>query len=240
MTDSRDKLDLALSEAYRLARRIPTLPDPSDTDPDDEVLLLVLDGAQHFPQGEVKALRERVESSPFSSERLAVLSEVLTEVHDQHPEPMNRLGTPVESQRDPVRLSFVWARGCLRYLWGTLEPRSLIAVPVATRGEAVTGPREETSFFDFAHHFAGIDVVIQVERVRDDLLDVQLNFDGAAQQLAQLRVTLALKGGSLLDSQPVEHGRTRFAALQPLAHEIQITSARKPLGRVLLDVHAER
>lgn len=242
MTERDDKLDLALREACQLAQQSPELPQPSSTDPDDEVLLRVLDGG--LSRAQTQALRRQVEASAFARERLLTLTEALTEALDGADTAaattvVNRFDEGVLAGRpSPVRLSFVWARGCLRYLWGTLEPRSLVEVPVSTRSGTFRRPQEETSFFDFAHRIDGIDVVIQVERVRDDLLDVQLSFNGDDDRLERLRVTLADRRGSLLDSQPVEAGKTRFAALEPLPHELLITSAQKELGRVRLDVHA--
>jgi hypothetical protein len=240
MKDPQDKLDLALREAYQLAQQLTPLPVPGAADPDDELLLRLLDDAPRLDPGEADQLRAQVDAAPFCRERLATLTEALAELRDAPPadeSPINRLTTAGKSETSPVRISFHWARGCLRYLWGTLEPRSLVAVPVATRGQAATAePQEETSFFDFAHQLDGLDVVIQVERATEDLLDVQLSFDGDAQRLAHLRVTLADEAGTLLDSQPVEQGQTRFAALQPSPHELQITSAQQELGRVRLDI----
>lgn len=239
MTEFYDKLDLALREACQPAQQSPELPQPSGADPSDEILLRLLDGG--LPPAETRGLREQVEASPFSRERLATLIEALSEAETAAAAPtmINRFDERVLADySSPVRLSFVWARGCLRYLWGTLEPRSLVAVPVATRSGTFKRPEEETSFFDFAHRIDDIDMVIQVERVRDDLLDVQLTFDGDDHRLAHLRVTLADHRGSLLDSQPVEQGKTRFAALEPLPHELLITSAQKELGRVRLDIYA--
>ena len=51
-------------------------------------------------------------------------------------------------------------------------------------------------------------------------------------------MTLADHQGSLLASQPVEKGKTRFASLEPMPHELLITSAQRELGRVRLDVHS--
>jgi len=242
MTERDDKLDLALREACRLAQQTPQVPQPRSTDPDDEVLLRLVDGG--LPSAQTQALRQQVEASAFARERLVTLTEALTEALDGADAPakastvVNRFDEGVLADRpSPVRLSFVWARGCLRYLWGTLEPRSLVEVPVATRSGIFKRPQEETSFFDFAHRIDGIDLVIQVERARDDMLDVQLSFDGDDDRLERLRVTLADRRGSLLDSQPLEAGKTRFAALEPLPHELLITSAQRELGRVRLDVH---
>jgi len=237
MTVRDDKLDLALREASKLALLIPALPQPGTAEPDDESLIRLLDGA--VPPAEETTLQAAVEASPFARERLATLREALAEVAAAPPMPsaVNPFDEGVIAERRPVRLSFLWARGSLRYLWGTLEPRSLVAVPVATRSGIFRRPSEESSFFDFAHQLDGIDLVIQVERARDDHLDVQLTFDGDAHRLARLRVTLADRTGSLLDSQPVEQGKTRFAALAPLPHELLITSAQQELGRVRLDVH---
>ncbi len=239
MTERDDILDLALREACKQAQQTPDLPRPNTTDPEDEILLRLLDG--NAGNGEMHVLREQVEASPYARERLATLTAALKEVGDQPAtDPVvNRFDEAVIAKGpSPVRISFVWARGCLRYLWGTLEPRSLEAIPVATRSGTFKRPTEETAFFDFAHRIGDIDVVIQIERVRDDQLDVQLKFDGDNARLGRLRVTLADQQGSLLDSQPVEHGKTRFAALEPLPHELLITSASKELGRVRLDVHA--
>ncbi len=239
MTERDDILDLALREACQLAQQTPERPEPSSTDPDDETLLRLLDGSA--PKAEIGALRRQVEASPYASERLVTLTAALEDVGDlpSTDHAVNRFDESViASCPPPVRLSFVWARGCLRYLWGTLEPRSLVAIPVATRSGSFKRPTEETAFFDFAHRIGDIDVIIQIERVRDDQLDVQLSFDGDDERLGRLRVTLADREGSLLDSQPVEQGKTRFASLEPLPHELLITSAQKELGRVRLDVHA--
>jgi len=239
MTERDDILDLALREACLLAQQRPDLPHPSGADPEDEVLLRLLDGG--LPSAEIQALSQQVQASPYSRERLVTLTEALNDA-DAAPTTasvVNRfddkaLAAPTSS----ARLSFVWAQGCLRYLGGTLEPRSLVAVPVATRSGTFRRAEEETSFFDFAHRIGDIDVVIQVERVRDDLLDVQLTFDGDHARLERLRVTLSDRQGSLLDSQPVERGKTRFASLEPTPHDLLITSAKRELGRVRLDVHA--
>ena len=238
MTERDDILDLALREACQLAQESPKLPQPSGADPEDEVLLRLLDGG--LPSAEAQTLSQQVQASPYAHERLVTLTEAL---HDADAAPaetsvVNRFDDKVISPpASAARLSFVWAQGCLRYLWGTLEPRSLVAVPVATRSGTFRRPEEETSFFDFAHRIGDIDVVIQIERGRDNLLDVQLSFDGDNAQLERLRVTLADRKGSLLDSQPVEKGKTRFASLDPSPHELLITSAQKELGRVRLDVH---
>lgn len=243
MTERDDKLDLALREACQLAQQIPELPQPSQADPDDEALLRLLDNG--LPSAEANLLREQVEASAYARERLATLTEALAEARPEagraadSASAVNRFDESVIAERpSPVRLSFLWAQGALRYLWGTLEPRSLEAVPVPTRSGTFKRPTEETTFFDFAHCVDGIDVVIQIERVRDDLLDVQLSFTGDDDRLGRLRVTLADGQGGLLDSQPVEHGKTRFAALEPLPHELLISSAQQELGRVRLDVHA--
>lgn len=238
MTQRDDILDQALREACLLAHQGPDLPQPSGADPDDDVILRLLDGG--LPQSESQALHERVRASAYSRERLATLTEALEEAGAKTaPTNVNRYDkTVLGTSPSPVRLSFVWAQDCLRYLWGTLEPRSLVAVPVATRSTTSKRQEEETSFFDFAHHIDGINVVIQIERGTDNLLDVQLSFDGDRDQLKRLRVTLADCQGGLLDSQPVEKGKTRFAALEPQPHELLISSAQKELGRVRLDVHA--
>ncbi len=237
MTQRYDILDLELREACLLAMQSPDLPQPSGTDPDDDLLLRLLDGG--LPQSESQDLRKQVGASAYSRERLATLTEALAEADTaKAATKVNRFDQRVLAESpSPVRLSFVWAQDCLRYLWGTLEPRSLIAVPVATRSGTAKRSEEETSFFDFAHHIDGIDVVIQIERARDNLLDVQLSFDGDTDRLKRLRVTLADSRGGLLDSQPVEKGKTRFAALEPLPHELLISSAQKELGRVRLDVY---
>jgi hypothetical protein len=239
MTEREDKLDLALRESCQRVQQLPEIPQQSSADPDDEVLLRLLDGG--LPSAQTLAVRAQVEASPYARERLVTLSEALAEAETAAaaPIPINRFDeTVIADSPSPVRLSFMWARGCLRYLWGTLEPRSLVAVPVPTRSGVFKRHEEETTFFDFAHRIDGIEVVIQIERVRDDLLDVQLSFSGDDDRLDRLRVTLADRRGSLLDSQPVEGGKTRFAALEPLPHELLITSAQKELGRVRLDVHA--
>jgi len=238
MTQREDKIDLALREACELALRSPELPLPSGADPEDEVLLRLLDGG--LPSAEARALSQQVEASPYARERLMTLTEALGDADARAP---TSVVNPFDDRvlagaSSPARLSFLWARGSLRYLWGTLEPHSLVAVPVATRSGTFRRPQEETSFFDFAHRIDNIDVVIQIERGRDDRLDVQLTFNGDQARLERLRVTLADRRGSLLDSQPVEKGRTRFAALEPHPHELLITSAQRELGRVRLDVHA--
>jgi len=238
MTQQDDILDQALREACRLTHESPHLPQPSDADPDDELLLQLLDGG--LPQSETQVLREQVGASAYSSERLATLTEALEETGmAAATSNVNRFDERVLADGpSPIRLSFVWAKDCLRYLWGTLEPRSLVAVPVATRSGTTGQSTEETSFFDFAHHLDDFDLVIQIERARDNRLDVQLSFDGDGDRLKRLRVTLADARGSLLDSQPVEKGKTRFASLEPMPHELLISSAQKELGRVRLDVHA--
>jgi anti-sigma factor RsiW len=227
MSDVRDQMDLALVEAWSLVRREPTPPQPGPDEPDDEALLRYLDG--NLPSREREQLRQTLERSAWCRERLAILREALHDGHD------GDLSSAPPRAAAPARISFVWARDGLRYLWGNLAPRTLVAVPVATRGSVPDG-LEETAFFDFAHRFAGLDVVIQVERVPDDRLDVQLLFQGTPDQLSHLRVNLANREGSLLDSQPVERGGARFAALTPTPHRISISAAQQELGSILLDV----
>lgn len=227
MNDERDKLDVALAEAASLSQRIPDLPQGPGTPEDDVALLRYLDALDADVE-EREALRQQVHATNGGRERLAILREALAEVDG--PEP------PTPSEPGHVRLAFAWARDGLRYLWGSVEPRSLAAIPVATRGTVPDGLQEETAFFDFAHRFGEVDVVIQVERVPDDRLDLQLSFVGG-QPDVHLRVNLSDRAGGLLDSQPVERGTARFAGLPPNTHSIVISSAQTELGRVLLDIH---
>jgi len=229
MNDERDKLDVALAEAVRLAQQLPDLPQASGDPGGDEALLRYLDD-HRITAEERESLRKEVHATAWGRERLQTLREGLADVEQAEP--------PKSEAAAPVRLAFTWARDGLRYLWSTVEPRSLVAVPVATRGTLPDGVPEETAFFDFAHRFGDVDVVIQVERVPDDRMDVQLCFQGQPAEVAHLRVNLADRSGSLLDSQPVEKGSARFAALPPATHCISITCAQQELGRVLLDVHA--
>ncbi len=228
MNDERDKLDVALVEAVSLAQRIPDLPQGPGTPEDDDALLRYLDSDVDLEERET--LRQQVHQSAGGRASLAILREALTEAEAEEPSP--------DASPNQIRLAFTWARDGLRYLWGSLEPRSLVAVPVATRGSVPDGLREETAFFDFAHRFGEVEVVIQVERVRDDRLDLQLSFGGQGSGTAPLRVNLADQAGGLLDSQPVEHGTARFAGLSPEAHSLTISSARTEVGRVLLDIHS--
>ncbi len=231
MTERDDMLDLALREACLLNQRAPELPEPQPGDPEDEALLLVLEGSAS--ETELAPMREAVERSCWARERLASLREAMEESLSPS-EQLHRTQDPPSQPR--LRISFAWARGCLQYLWGTLEPRTVAAVPVATRSGIFRRPTEETSFFDFAHLLGDIQMVIQVERANEDRLDVQLTFNGERDRIRRLRVTLANREGTLLDSQPVEHGRTRFTALEPLPHDLLITTAQRELGRVRLDV----
>ena len=147
MTDRDDILDLAIREACLLAQQSPELPQPSGADPEDDVLLRLLDGGQ--PSAETQTLSQQVKDSPYARERLVTLTEALSDADATPPVPsvVNRFNDKAITAQSPARLSFVWARGCLRYLWGTLEPRSLEAVPVATRSGTFKRPQEETSFF---------------------------------------------------------------------------------------------
>jgi hypothetical protein len=276
MKDVRDNLDVALAEAVCLAWPIPEGPaEPADIDAEDTRLLRLLDG-DDLPPDEREQLRQRVQASAWSRQRLAILREALAEVARAEAEQARTGVEPAHAEAElawagaepaeaaqgarapgvaqaagPLRLAFAWAADGLRYLWGTLEPRSLVAVPVATRGVAcdpVPGRKapppqvaqantvEETTFFDFAHRFGEMDVVIQVERIPDERLDVQLSFDRRQAREAHLRVDLVDRGGRLLDSQPVEQGTARFASLAPQPHHICISTPASELGRVQLDI----
>lgn len=225
MRDERDHLDVALASAASRAQRLPSLPWPGEAEPEDEALLRYLDRAVSGPERE--ALRQRLHQSAFCRERLETLREALAE-WDAAPE-------GVTAPERSLRISFLWARDGLRFLFGSLTPRSLVAVPVPTRGSVPDGA-EELAFFDFAHRFGDVDVEIQVERVPGDRFDLQLQFRGERARLGQLRVSLSDRQGALLDSQPVEGGVARFSALLPASHRIAITAAKQELGHLVLDV----
>jgi hypothetical protein len=228
--DLRDPLDSDLVQAFALADRQPTLPWPEAGDPSDDDLLRLLEGTNLAP-AERQALAARVASSPWCTERLASLREALAEVPDAERPPV-----PEADCARSVKLVFSWARGRLSYLCGSLEPAGFAAVPVTVRGR-IPVASEESTYFDFAHRFAEVDVAIQVERAPEDRLDVQLAFRGEEPTLARLRVTLEDARGALLDSQPVEDGHARFVSLGTASHRLTIASAGHEIGRIALDVH---
>jgi hypothetical protein len=233
MNDRRDQLDADVRLAVTLTGGLADVPGPRPGDPDDETLLRLVDG--NLPRDERRRLERLVDASPHARDRLLALREALAEAGERVPARPDL--DPLAAAGRVARIAFGWAEERLSFLWGTLEPRQLVAAPVPTRGQA-TRPTEETAFFDFSHRFEGVDVVIQVERLPSDRLDVQLLFESADVDLSRLRVTLSDDHGGLLDSQPVEQGRTRFASLAPRGHQLRISAAQQELGRVLLDVRS--
>lgn len=227
MTETRDTLDGLLAEAVPLALGRPCLPRPGADEPEDEAILRYLDA--ELPPREQEALRQRLACSSFASERLAVLRESLAEAErGETPSP------PAVGQ--PLRLSFLLAADGLRYLCGSLAPKSLVPVPVATRGKSL-GTTEESSFFDFEHRFGDLEVQILLERVPGNRLDLQLQLLGERSPRTPLRVSLSDRDGAVLDSQPVERGMARFCGMPPACHRISITDPQRELGQILLDVH---
>ncbi len=266
MNDEIDKLDVALTEALRLAWPIPEPPtDPAEAAAEDERLLLLLEEETLEPRPR-EQLRQQVQGTAWGRQRLAILREALadaetdTETDTAAATETACAATLAEAAPRAVRLAFAWAADGLRYLWGSLEPGSLVATPVPTRGAALdassrppasppagatpagatpagaTPAVEETTYFDFTHRFGDVELVLQIERVPDDRLDVQLSFDRAQTRGVHLRVDLADEGGRLLDSQPVERGTARFASLPPCPHHIRVSTAQQELGRVRLDI----
>ena len=65
MPEREDILDLALREAVGKKPQTPALPRPGADEPDDELLLQVLDAGASSQQ------RARVEASPYARARLA-------------------------------------------------------------------------------------------------------------------------------------------------------------------------
>lgn len=227
MTALRDNLDVLLAEAVRLAPRRPPL--PGEQEPPDELLLRLLDA--DMPPREREEARQRISRSAYASERLAVLMESLAETDGEE-------AAPRPAPDRSLRLSFLLAADRLHFLFGSLLPRSLVTMPVATRGSAPDAT-EESSFFDFVHRFEDLEAQIFVERVSGGRLDLQLQFQfqGEAARARSLRVSLSDRNGALLDSQPVERGMVRFASLPPSSHLISITDARRERGLIFLDVH---
>lgn len=220
-------LDGLLAEAVVLSLGRPRLPLPSSGEPGDEAILRYLDA--ELPALEREDLRQRIARSPFCSERLAVLRESLAEAA--------RDDAPPQATRDqPLRLSFLLASDGLRFLFGSLVPRSLVPVPVAIRGRTPT-TTEESCFFDFEHRFGDLEVLFLLERVAGNRLDLQLQLQGDVPPRTPLRVSLSDRGGALLDSQPLERGMARFSAIPPACHRISITDPQREIGRILLDVH---
>ncbi|MDY0000205.1 MAG: hypothetical protein RBU30_02805 [Polyangia bacterium] len=227
MTDHRDTLDGLLVEAAALALQHPSLPFPDPEDPGDELILRYLDG--ELDPMEREEYRQRITRSPFYRERLAALKDSIAEAEGVAP------SSQAAASR-PLRLSFLLGKDGLRFLFGSLAPRSLVAVPVATRGR-VAEKREESCFFDFAHRFDDLDFLILLERVSASRLDLQLQLQGEPRTTRPLRVNLSNRQGAILDSQPVDGGLARFSSMPPSCHRISITDPQREIGQILLDVH---
>lgn len=239
MRDERDNLDVVLEEAVSLAQHLPTLPWPGPEEPEDELLLRYLDG--ELAPRERERVRQELARSPYFSERLITLRESLEEVRSPEPASAREGEETGRARRGDarLRLSFLWAANGLRFLWGSLAPRCLVAVPLATRGAAVPS-QEESAFFDFSHRFEDVGVLIQLERVPGGRLDLQLQLQAPPRDVGPLRVNLRDRRGALLDSQPVERGVARFISLVPATHQLSITTPKGELGQVLLDIHFDQ
>lgn len=250
MTDSRDPLDLIISEATRQANELPGLPAPGPAEPTDEALLRFLDGPSEDSLIQTQ-LRQEATGTPWARSRTQTLSEALreTETSSHRLTPSSSEATPDLGVRaraaEQVRIAFARADQGLQFLWGTIQPTSLTTVQVPTRGTAgpeatsrAAGAVEESTFFDFAHHFGPLEVRIQVERLPDDRIDVQLDFHALKGSGGILRVDLTDAKGALIDSQPVEHGTARFAALAPAPHDLLIRAEDTRIGQVRFDVRA--
>jgi len=209
-SDPRDELDRRIARALREG---PTPPAPGADDPDDDVLLRVLEGRASADD------EARVQASAYARERLVILRESLA---DAQPAP-----APLGAAAGYV---FAVARDLLQMVRGATEPVAAPGLAWAVRSGAPAGE----PFCEFHHQWSAVDAHVRVEQVATRL-DLQVRLSAAGAPLERARVTVRREGRTL-DSAPTDaNGSAMFTGLAPDAYEVEVRATGTVVGVMLLE-----
>ncbi|MBW2730758.1 MAG: hypothetical protein JRH20_00105 [Deltaproteobacteria bacterium] len=249
-SQQRDSVDFEIGNLLRAARPLRPgrpLPAPCVDEPTDEELLLYIDGelssedSQHF--------EAQLAEHPFSSDRVGILREALTECGFQaHPAESQLVagllaegqpaedqlkGQPVagQAQNQVAHLVFAITSGAhrlLTFLRGGDEPSLLPQVALATRGAAAE--QQESYLYELKKRFDDCDVLVQVDGL-GDTIELRLSLEVAGCPLDDGRATLKRRG-KLERSVRIRDGVADFSDLSPDAYIIELRRNGSLLGQI--------
>lgn len=178
----RDELDQRIGKLLRSTRAIAVarpVPAPRPGEPDDDELLLLLDGRASAEQAE--QLEGRLQHHPYSAARVDIVRAALRDV-GLHPRV--RLSPEHVEERAPdtagslTKLVFAAARGgrrALRFLRGTEQPSALGSLALATRGAPTTATERQR--YRLERSFSNLTAVLDVEQADDGQLELHLELE---------------------------------------------------------------
>lgn len=222
--DLRDDLDDRIADGAKKALLLNrALPQPKINEPDDERLLLYLDGK--LAGAQEAAFERSLEHFPYTRHRLEIIREAMSEVEPAAPEP------------DPLRAQLVFAlhRGASRLLDFVRGSAAPMAMPAfAVRGE-IGAEADET--FCFQHAFGNHQANIRVQSLGEETVGLCLQLSREGQTIDKGRVSLR-KAGRLVESVAFCKGAADFRNLSPGSYELEFKAEGRAVGQLNLEMLA--
>jgi len=219
----RDAFDGQLGQALKAAPSRP-LPVPGPAEPSDDDLLLYVEG--RLPPDREAEVEQRIEQSPYSSDRADVLGEALHEMTPAQPSAITRA----------FRAVFHLAGNALNLLRADAEPTPQLAT--ALRGSSAAAV--QTECYEFFHKMAGLGAMVTVDRAPEGGVDVRLTLMKPPTQtgpgpISDARVILQ-REGKVFEAVDVERdGSATFRGLSAARYRLDVHRAGQRVGSVRLD-----